>query len=182
MNSFFGRWTYSKLSATQNLCSAGRTRPQVDKIELWLAQIRSIRVHDSDCVSFRNLLTLKDRRALCRYVLLKQNGSIIPKNFLETREAWKGPSIHRCVLTLIYRTVSQFGEFERINSNQAGFIPTSTCCGEYSDGSEMDRTHGASQASRRSQHMMNRILSRRISSLVHYIIEFVVSPDSYHWI
>ena len=43
---------------------------------------------------------------------------------------------------MINRTVNQFGEFERINSNQADFIPTSTCCGEYLDRSRMIRSHG----------------------------------------
>ena len=42
----------------------------IDKTELWLAQIRSIRAHSSDSVRmFNNILSLDDGRIHCRYGL-----------------------------------------------------------------------------------------------------------------
>ncbi|KAF8518484.1 hypothetical protein JB92DRAFT_2902684 [Gautieria morchelliformis] len=71
---------------------------EVDKTELWLAQIRSIRAHDSDNVWIRAKWFYHPKE-------LPQNAKGVRRKF------------------------TKFGNFERISSNQADFIRTSTCCG-----------------------------------------------------
>ncbi|KIJ51050.1 hypothetical protein M422DRAFT_44246 [Sphaerobolus stellatus SS14] len=80
---------------------------EVDKKELWLAQIKSIRAFDSHSVWIR---------AKWFY-----NARELPKRV-------KGASAP----FLLSRKAKDFGSLERISSNQADFIPTSTCCGHAS--------------------------------------------------